>query len=103
MPKFKRSRDCASQNRQEILEQRGIRLQVRRKLKQYRPQLACCGKRLNCRQESRHKVFRALEPLDMRNDLMRLDAEPEMSGRILQPVLDGRFFDQLAEGKIHFD
>src|ERR1035438_969173 len=103
MPKFKRRRHGARQDRQKVLEQRRIRLQIRRKLKQHRSQLARGGQWLNGRQKSRHKIFRALEPLDMRDDLMRLDAETKMRGRILQPVLDGRLFDKLPEGKIHFD
>ena len=45
----------------------------------------------------------ALQPLDMRDHLVRLNAEAKMRRRILHPVLDGRFFDQLPESEIHFD
>src|ERR1035438_1745668 len=102
MPKFKRRRHGARQDRQKVLEQRRIRLQIRRKLKQHRSQLARGGVWLTEREKARHKLFRALEPLDMRDDLMRLDAETKMRGRILEPVLDGRLFDKLPEGKIDF-
>src|ERR1700686_3674148 len=39
----------------------------------------------------------------MRDDLMRLDAKTKMCGRILQPVLNCGFFDELPESEIHFD
>src|SRR5450631_2155220 len=39
----------------------------------------------------------------MRDDLMRLHPEAKMCRRIVQPVLDSRFFDQLTESEIHFD
>ncbi len=34
---------------------------------------------------------------------MGFDGETEMFGGIGQPVLDGGFFDELAEGEVHFD
>ena len=45
----------------------------------------------------------SLEPLDVRDDLMRLNAKAKMRRRILQPVLNSRFFNQLPESEIHFN
>ena len=39
----------------------------------------------------------------MGEHLMRLDGEAEVLRRVGEPVLDGRFFDQLAEGEVDFD
>ena len=91
------------QNRQKIFEQRRIRLQIRRKLKQHRPEFAGRCQRLNGREKSRQKVVRRLESLDVGDDLMRLDAETKVCRRILHPVLNRRFFDQLPKREIDFD
>src|SRR4029077_2962571 len=90
-------------NCKEVLEQCLINLQIRRKLKQHRAELTSSRQRLNGRQKSRNKVLRRLEALDVRDDLVRLYAEAKLCGRVLQPVLDGRFFNKLPESEIHFD
>src|SRR3989441_1762308 len=36
-------------------------------------------------------------------DLVCLDAEPEFLGSLVEPLLDGRFLDQLTKGEIDFD
>src|ERR1700756_3391900 len=92
MPEFKCRRHRSRQHGQKILEQRRIGLQVWWKLEQNGTEFTGNGERLYRREKSRHKIFRAFQPLDVRDDLVRLDAEAEMSRRLLQPVLDGRLF-----------
>src|SRR5579872_1585850 len=96
-------RNCAREYRQEVLEQCRVRLQVRWKLEQDWAEFARGGQRFNRRQESRNEVFGSLQPLDVRDDLVRLNAEPKMRRRVLHPVPDRGFLDELPKGEIYFD
>ena len=84
MPEFKCRRQRARQKRKKIFEQRGIRFQIRRQLKQHRAKLAGGGQRFNRRQEPRNEIFRSLQPLDVRDDLMRFDAEAKVRRRFAE-------------------
>jgi len=93
----------AGQDGQKIFEQRGIGFQIRRELKKHWAEFACSRQRFDGCEKARNEIFGAFQALDVRDDLMRFDAETEVCGRVLQPVLDGGFFDQLAEGEVYFD
>src|ERR1022692_2843969 len=100
---FKCRRQRPRQKREKVLEQRRVRFQIWRQLEERRPQLSSAGQRLNRRQKARNKILRALQPLDVRDDLVRLDAKTKVRGRFLYPVLDCGLFHQLPESKVHLD
>src|SRR5271155_5992903 len=102
MPKFKCRRQRVRQKREKILEQRRVCLQIRRQLKEYWPKLASTGQRRDRRQKARNKIFRPFQPLDVRDHLVRLDAQAKVRRSFLDPVLDRSFLDQLPEGEVHF-
>src|ERR1700722_4458476 len=103
MAKLERCGNGLRQDREEILQEGSIQLQVRRQLKQDRAQLPRGSQRLNRGQKTRNEVFCPFQAFDVGDDLVRFDAEPEMRRGFLNPVLDRRFFYQLAEGEVDFN
>src|SRR4029077_4064503 len=57
---FKRERNRGEQKSQKILQQHGIRFQIRRQLQKDWSQLAGGSERLDRRQKARNKIFRPL-------------------------------------------
>ena len=49
-----------------------------------------------------NEVFRILQPLDVRDDLVRLHREAKMAGVSAKPLRQCRLFHQLPEGEVHF-
>src|SRR5262249_12844149 len=49
------------------------------------------------------EFLRSLQSLDVCNHLVGLDAETKMRGSAVEPFLDGRFLQQLAEREVHLD
>ncbi len=97
---------CGQRARQEgekILKQRSIRFQIRRQLKEHRAKLAGGRQWFDRRQEARNEIFRPFQPLDVRDHLVRFDAETKVRRGFLNPVLDRGLFHQLPESEIHFD
>src|ERR1700733_10347679 len=89
-------------NRKKVLEQRGIRLQVRWQLKKHGAKFSRTRQGRDRRQKTRQKFFSSLQSLNVGNYLMRLHAETKLRRRLLHPVLDCGFFHQLPEREIHF-
>ena len=90
MTKFEGRLQSARQRRQETLEQLLVELQIGRKLKQHRPHLLRMRQRFDCAKKARDEIFRALQSLDVGDDLMCLDAEAEMlrrAGELVAPAI----------------
>src|SRR5258708_1624886 len=86
--KFKRCRQGARQKRDKILEQRRIRLQIRRQLEQHRAELSSGGQRFDGCEKAGNKIFGSLQSLDVGDYLVCLHAESKRRGRLLNPVLN---------------
>ena len=95
--------DGARQGGKEVSEQLRIRFQVRRQLKKDRAQFAGMRQRFDGREKARDEIGGVLKALYVRDHLMRFDSKPEVLRGFGDPFLRGGFFQQLAEGQIHFD
>ena len=81
----------------------GIGLQIRRQLEKHRSKLSRAAPKAQSCQKARNKIFRPFQALDVRNHLMRFNAETKMRRRFLNPILDRGLFHQLPKGKVYFD
>src|SRR5882762_19461 len=98
---LERRLQLARQGLQECRQHFLVSFKVRRQLKQNGTKPPGARQRFNRSEEARQKILCPLQPLNMGDDLVRFDGEAESSRRLGQPVLQGRFFDQLPEGIVH--
>src|SRR3984893_4708269 len=86
MPKLERDKRVARQLRQKSLEPRQIAAQERGQLKQHRAQLAGLMQKRERRKKGRRPLLGILQPLDVRDVLVRLYGEFEVLGRGSDPA-----------------
>src|ERR1039457_1844548 len=96
------SAHASRQNFQKLGKHRLIDFKIWRELKQNGPQPLGALQRFQRTEKTLQEFIRALQSLDMREHLMRFDREAEMRGRLRDPILNRRFFYQLAEGVVDF-
>src|SRR6185295_7732035 len=85
VPELECRTDVARNCGEEILEQPNICLQVRRQLKQHRPELSFGGKRLQRAQKVRREVSNILQPAYMRDFLICLYRELKLRRSCADP------------------
>ena len=101
--KFEGGADASGDGCEELGKDGLVGFEVGRKLEEDGAEALGALQRLEGSEEALEEFFRAFEALDVGENLVGLDGEAEVVGRVGQPVLDGCFFDELAEGEVDLD
>ena len=103
MAKFKRELVRLRQQLDELTQERGIGLEVRRSLHQNRSQLARLPHGLHALQKKTQWISSVLQPFEMGNGLVHFRGKTEIRSRALDPAFDCACGRHPAESGVQFD